>query len=68
MIPEFLKLEWFHPGLLLILGAWVVPLLKGRAKQVVMVLLPTVALVICLRMSSATYGMLPFLGARKSAV
>jgi multicomponent Na+:H+ antiporter subunit D len=62
MIPDFLKLDWIHPGLLLILGAWVVPLLKGRAKQVAMVLLPTVALVICLRMSSGTYGILPFLG------
>ena len=35
--------EWVHPGLVLIVGAWLVPLLKGAAKRVVMILLPAVA-------------------------
>ena len=28
-----MTLEWVHPGLLLILGAWLLPFLKGRAKR-----------------------------------
>ena len=38
--------EWVHPGLLLILGAWLLPFLKGRAKRIAMVTLPASALVI----------------------
>ena len=65
MIPEFFKFDWIHPGLLLILGAWAVPLLKGRAKQLAMVLLPAAALVICVRMNwmkHDTYPVASFLG------
>jgi cytochrome c-type biogenesis protein CcmH/NrfF len=29
-----MTLEWLHPGLLLILGAWVLPFLPRRLKQV----------------------------------
>jgi len=56
MIPDFVKFEWVHPGLLLILGAWVLPLLKGQVKQVAMVLLPAAALAICIRMSWWEHG------------
>ena len=58
MTLELVSLEWMHPGLLLILGAWVLPLLKGRAKSAAMVLLPAAALAICVRLSLApdTYG------------
>jgi len=66
MIPDFLKFEWIHPGLLLILGAWALPMLKGRAQQVAMVLLPAAALVICVRlglgMRPEPYGVVNFLG------
>ena len=36
-------MDWVHPGLLLILGAWVLPFLRGRVKRVVMVGLPAAA-------------------------
>jgi multicomponent Na+:H+ antiporter subunit D len=54
--------EWVHPGLLLIVGAWILPVLKGRTKRLAMVLLPAAALVDCLLMEPGTYGVLPFLG------
>ena len=28
--------EWIHPGLILIVGAWLLPFLKGNAKRVAM--------------------------------
>ena len=43
-----MTLEWIHPGLVLILGAWVLPILKGRVKRVAMLLVPAAALVDCL--------------------
>jgi multicomponent Na+:H+ antiporter subunit D len=54
--------EWVHPGLVLIAGAWLVPLLGGRAKRLVMVLLPAIALVDCILMAPGIYGKVPFLG------
>ena len=57
-----MTLEWLHPGLLLILGAWVLVFLKGRVKRVVMLVLPAAALVDCLLMTPGTYGVASFLG------
>ena len=57
-----MTLEWIHPGLWLIVGAWALPLLKGRVKQAAMLLLPAVALALCLRMTPGTYGTVRFLG------
>jgi multicomponent Na+:H+ antiporter subunit D len=57
-----MTVEWLHPGLLLIVGAWVLPLLKGTIKRAAMVILPLVALGLCLRMTEGTYGVVPFLG------
>ena len=54
--------EWLHPGLLLILGAWVLPLLQGRAKRVAMLALPAGALVACLLTAPGTYGVVSLLG------
>ena len=54
--------EWVHPGVLLIAGAWLLPLLKGRTKRIVMVMLPAAALADCLIIEPGTYGVLPFLG------
>jgi len=62
MTLEFLDLDWVHPGLLLIGGAWVLPLLNGQVKRLAMVLVPAAALVICLRMMPGTYGEVSFLG------
>ena len=57
-----MTLEWVHPGLLLILGAWLLPLLKGRVKRAAMLVLPAAALVDCLLMTPGTYGVASFLG------
>jgi multicomponent Na+:H+ antiporter subunit D len=57
-----MTLEWVHPGLLLILGAWLLPLLNGRVKRVAMLILPAAALIDCLLMQSGTYGVTSFLG------
>jgi len=57
-----MTLEWVHPGLLLILGAWLLPFLKGRVKRAVMLIVPAAALVDCLLMTPGTYGVTSFLG------
>ena len=54
--------EWVHPGLVLIAGAWLVPMLKGQVKRVAMILVPAVALVDCLLLQPGTYGVVRFLG------
>ena len=54
--------EWAHPGLLLILGAWLLPFLKGSAKRIAMVTLPAAALMDCLLTRPGTYGVITFLG------
>ncbi len=55
-------ISWIHPGLILILGAWVLPLLRGRVKKVVMLLLPLTALAVCLALETGTYGVVSYLG------
>jgi len=57
-----MTVEWVHPGLVLILGAWILPFLKGRSKRVYMVLLPAAALIDCLLLEPGTYGAVRFLG------
>jgi multicomponent Na+:H+ antiporter subunit D len=54
--------EWVHPGLVLIVGAWLLPLLGREPRRLVMVLLPAVALVDCILMTPGTYGEVSFLG------
>ena len=54
--------EWVHPGLVLIAGAWLVPLLHGAAKRAAMILVPAVALVDCLLLQPGTYGVVRFVG------
>jgi multicomponent Na+:H+ antiporter subunit D len=57
-----MTVEWVHPGLLLIAGAWLVPLLTGRIKRVAMLILPAAALMDCLFMKPGIYGVTSFLG------
>src|SRR6266516_7038401 len=57
-----MTLEWVHPGLLLILGAWLLPFLKGRVKRAAMLVLPAAALIDCFLMTPGTYGVTSFLG------
>jgi multicomponent Na+:H+ antiporter subunit D len=54
--------SWIHPGLVLIAGAWLVPLFRGPAKRAVLVALPLLALVICALMEPGTHGNVRFLG------
>jgi len=62
MILDALNISWLHPGLVLILGAWILPLLRGWARRALMVAIPAVAVVICLGMTKGTYGEVSFLG------
>jgi multicomponent Na+:H+ antiporter subunit D len=57
-----MTVEWVHPGLLLILGAWLLPILKGGVKRAAMLLLPAAALADCLLMNPGTHGVASFLG------
>jgi multicomponent Na+:H+ antiporter subunit D len=57
-----MTVEWVHPGLLLIAGAWLLPFLKGRVKRAAMLILPAAALIDCLLMKPGTYGVTSFLG------
>lgn len=57
-----MTVEWVHPGLLLIVGAWLLPWLKGQTKRLFIVLLPALALVDCVLLQPGTYGVVPFLG------
>jgi multicomponent Na+:H+ antiporter subunit D len=57
-----MNLDWVHPGLILILGAWILPFLKGTLKRGYMVVLPAAALVDCLLQEPGTYGVVRFLG------
>ena len=55
-------IEWFHPGFVYLLGAFLVPLLKGkeRLKQAYVLLLPAIAFVILLLISKGVFGEGPF--------
>jgi multicomponent Na+:H+ antiporter subunit D len=57
-----MTVEWVHPGLLLIAGAWILPLLRGWTKRAVIVLLPVLALIDCVLMQPGTYGVVRALG------
>src|SRR5215472_2115874 len=54
--------EWVHPGILLLAGAWLLPLFKGRVKRTVMLVLPAATFVDCLLLRTGTYGVTSFLG------
>ena len=55
-------IEWLHPGWILILGAALVPFLKGKAKQAYLIGLPAVAFFDLVLMTPGRYGVFPFLG------
>jgi multicomponent Na+:H+ antiporter subunit D len=57
-----MTVEWIHPGFILILGAWFLPLFKGTAKRAVLVALPAAALLATILMKPGTYGVVRFLG------
>jgi multicomponent Na+:H+ antiporter subunit D len=57
-----MTVEWVHPGLLLIAGAWILPFLRGSTRRAVMVVLPVLALIDCVLMQPGTYGVVHALG------
>lgn len=57
-----MTVDWLHPGLLLIAGAWILPVVRGRTKRLAMVLLPAIALIDCIVMEPGTYGVVGLLG------
>ncbi|HSF14687.1 MAG TPA: Na(+)/H(+) antiporter subunit D [Vicinamibacteria bacterium] len=57
-----MTIEWIHPGLILMLGVWVLPLLPGRIKRLAMIVLPAAAVVDCFLMTPGTYGVVRLFG------
>lgn len=58
MIESF---GWIHPSFVLILGALVIPFVKGLARKVYLVGLPLVVLALILTQVPGTYGTVPLL-------
>ncbi|MBI5561606.1 MAG: Na(+)/H(+) antiporter subunit D [Deltaproteobacteria bacterium] len=54
-------IEWVHPGAILIVGAALVPFLKGRIKQAYMLLLPVLAFAAIVAVSPGTHGVVRLL-------
>ncbi len=59
-----MTIPFLHPGLILIVGAWSLPLLRGRLKQALMVALPLSATLVCFGLTPGEYGEIGFLGQR----
>lgn len=55
-------IEWVHPGLFLILGAALIPFLKGKAKESYLVALPASAFLLVVFLDPGRYGVFNFLG------
>src|SRR3972149_5324895 len=54
--------NWFHPSVLFIFGAFLIPLFKGKARQIYLILIPALALIDIASMSQGTYWTYNFLG------
>jgi multicomponent Na+:H+ antiporter subunit D len=52
---------WFHPSLILLLGAVLVPLLQGRARNVLLLAVPTLAFFLVMYSQPGVYGVVRFL-------
>ena len=57
-----MTIEWLHPGLVLIVGAWLLPFLKGGLKRAAMLALPSAALLLCFLSETGDHGAVSFLG------
>lgn len=55
-------IDWLHPSIFLILGAFIIPFLKGKVRQGYIVLLPALALTTVALMSPGTHGVFGFHG------
>jgi multicomponent Na+:H+ antiporter subunit D len=54
--------KFFHPALFYILGAFLIPLLKGRIKQIYLLLVPAIGFYTVLNMNLGVYGEINYLG------
>ncbi len=54
--------DWVHPSLVLILGALVIPFLRGVGQQVYLLILPAVVLGLILILPHGTFGAFEYLG------
>ena len=54
-------IEWVHPGLILIFGAILIPLFKGKLLKAYLLLLPILALIDLRCMSMGVFWRIPFL-------
>lgn len=53
---------WFHPSILFIAGAFLIPFLKGKVQKTYLVLIPAIAFAVVAAGSTGTYGVYNFLG------
>jgi multicomponent Na+:H+ antiporter subunit D len=54
--------SWIHPGLIFIFGALLIPLLRGRLRQIYLLVLPALAFWDVLTMTPGVYGGFNYLG------
>ncbi|MDZ7640564.1 MAG: Na(+)/H(+) antiporter subunit D [Desulfurivibrio sp.] len=52
---------WFHPALVLIIGALVLPLLKGALRKPFMLLVPLLSFAVVLQLEQGVFAVFPFL-------
>lgn len=55
-------IDWFHPSILFILGALVIPFLKGKLQKAFLLLIPALAITAVFSMTSGEYWTCSFLG------
>jgi multicomponent Na+:H+ antiporter subunit D len=55
-------IDWFHPSILFIFGAFAVPFLRGKARQAYLLLIPLLAVAAVASMTPGTYWTYTFLG------
>ena len=53
--------NWIHPSFIFFVGALLVPLVKGKAKKILLLLIPTLSIVDVALMREGTYGAFTFL-------
>src|SRR3990170_7556788 len=54
--------DWFHPSILFIAGAFLIPFLKGNVRKAYLLLIPALAMIAVFSAAEGTYGTHSFLG------
>jgi multicomponent Na+:H+ antiporter subunit D len=55
-------IDWFHPSILFIFGAILIPFLRGRLQQIYLLVIPALAVVAVFSMTQGNYWTYSFLG------